>query len=68
MQPNWIDDYGAPLGDASEAPPHRPGPVRHLDAPLRNGLVLVNPSHTATASISVGAGYKRLTGHAGSRP
>jgi hypothetical protein len=27
-----------------------------------NGLVLVNPSKTATASINVGSGYKRLRG------
>ena len=27
-----------------------------------NGLVLVNPSKTQSASIDVGAGYKRMTG------
>jgi hypothetical protein len=27
-----------------------------------NGIVLVNPSKTATASIDVGPGYKRLAG------
>jgi hypothetical protein len=27
-----------------------------------NGLVLVNPSKTATATIDVGPGYKRISG------
>ena len=62
MQPNWVDDYGAPLGDAAEAPPTAPTQNGIWMRRYANGLVLVNPSHTATASISIGAGYKRLTG------
>ena len=62
MQPNWVDDYGAPIGDAAEAPPTAPAQNGIWMRRYTNGLVLVNPSKTATASINVGSGYKRLTG------
>jgi hypothetical protein len=62
MQPNWVDDYGAPIGDAAEAPPTGPAQNGIWMRRYSNGLVLVNPSKTVTASISIGPGYKRLTG------
>jgi hypothetical protein len=62
MKPNWIDDYGAPLGDAAEAPPRVPAQNGIWMRRYTNGIVLVNPSKTATASIDVGPGYKRLAG------
>ena len=62
MEPSWFDEFGAPIGTAVDAPPTAPAQngiwMRHYS----NGLVLVNPSKTATASIYVGAGYKRLAG------
>jgi hypothetical protein len=62
MQPNWVDDYGAQIGDAAEVPPTAPKQNGIWMRKYANGLVLVNPSKTVTASINVGAGYKRLTG------
>ena len=62
MKPNWIDDYGAPIGDAAEAPPKAPAQNGIWMRRYTNGVVLVNPSKTATASINVGPGYKRLAG------
>jgi len=62
MKPNWIDDYGAPIGDAAEAPPKAPAQNGIWMRRYANGVVLVNPSKTATASIVVGPGYKRLAG------
>ena len=62
MQPSWVDDYAAPIGDAAEAPPTAPAQNGIWMRRYTNGLVLVNPSKTLTASINVGAGYKRLSG------
>jgi hypothetical protein len=62
MKPNWVDDYAAPIGDAAEAPPQAPAQNGIWMRRYTNGVVLVNPSKTATASIDVGPGYKRLTG------
>jgi hypothetical protein len=62
MKPNWIDDYGAPIGDAAEPPPSAPAHNGIWMRRYANGLVLVNPSKTATASIDVGPGYRRIAG------
>jgi hypothetical protein len=62
FKPNWIDDYDAPLGDAAEAPPTAAAANGVWMRRYANGLVLVNPSKTASATIDVGAGYKRLAG------
>jgi hypothetical protein len=62
MKPNWIDDYGAPIGDASEPPPVAAAQNGIWLRRYANGLVLVNPSKTAAASIDVGPGYKRIAG------
>jgi hypothetical protein len=62
FEPSWFDEFAAPIGTAVDAPPTAPAQngiwLRHYS----NGLVLVNPSKTATASIDVGPGYKRLAG------
>jgi hypothetical protein len=62
MKPNWVEDYGAPLGDAAEAPPTAAAQNGIWMRRYTNGIVLVNPSKTVTASIDVGPGYKRLAG------
>jgi len=62
MQPSWFDEFGAPVGSAAEAPPTAPAQNGIWLRRYANGLVLVNPSKTASATIDVGAGYKRLTG------
>jgi hypothetical protein len=60
--PYWADEFSAPLGTPSEAPPTAPTSsgiwMRHYS----NGLVLVNPSTTTTLSINIGTGYKHITG------
>jgi len=58
----WYDEYEAPLGDPSEAPPTAPKQNGIWMRRYGNGLVLVNPSKTSSATIDVGTGYKRLTG------
>jgi hypothetical protein len=59
--PPVFDEYSAPLGTPTEAPPKAATAsgvwVRHYS----NGIVLVNPTK-ATASIDIGAGYKHLIG------
>ena len=60
--PAWYDEYAAPLGAAVDAPPLAPAQNGVYLRRFENGLVLVNPSKTLTASINVGAGYKRLSG------
>jgi hypothetical protein len=62
MQPSWFDEFSAPIGSAAEAPPTAPAQNGIWLRRYANGLVLVNPSKTASASIAVGAGYKRLSG------
>jgi hypothetical protein len=62
MQPSWVDDYGAQIGEAAEAPPTAAKQNGIWMRRYTNGLVLVNPSKTATASINVGTGYKRISG------
>jgi hypothetical protein len=62
LQPSWFDEFGAPIGVAAEAPPTAPAQNGIWLRRYANGLVLVNPSKTASASIDVGAGYKRLAG------
>ena len=62
MQPSWFDEFNAPIGSAAEPPPAAPAQNGIWLRRYSNGLVLVNPSKTASASISVGAGYKRLSG------
>jgi hypothetical protein len=62
VAPPWFDEYDAPIGVPIENPPTAPTPsgiwVRHY----ANGLVLVNPSRTAAASIDVGDDYVHLSG------
>lgn len=62
MQPNWVDEYGAPIGDPVGAAPTAAAQNGIWRRDYTNGLVLVNPSKTATATINVGSGYKRLSG------
>ena len=62
LAPPWFDEYDAPIGTPSEAPPTAADAsgiwVRHYT----NGIVLVNPSKTTAATINIGTGYKHLTG------
>jgi hypothetical protein len=58
----WYDESDAPLGTAAEAPPKAPTPSGIWSRKYTNGIVLVNPSKTTTASINVGPGYKHLKG------
>jgi hypothetical protein len=59
--PYWADEYSAPLGTATDAPPTAATSngiwMRHYS----NGVVLVNPT-TTTLSINIGSGYKHITG------
>jgi hypothetical protein len=48
------------LGTAAEAPPTAPTASGIWMRKYTNGIVLVNP--TTTASVSIGPGYKRLSG------
>ena len=59
--PYWADEYDAPLGTASEAPPTAPTASGIWMRKYSNGIVLVNPG-TTTASVNIGPGYKRLRG------
>lgn len=62
MQPKWFDEFDARIGTAVEAPPTAPTQNGIYKRRYSNGLVLVNPSKTSSASIQVGSGYKRLSG------
>jgi hypothetical protein len=62
MEPVWFDEFGAPIGSAVDAPPTAPAQNGIWLRRYSNGVAIVNPSKTLTASIDVGAGYKRLTG------
>jgi hypothetical protein len=62
LQPTWYDEYDAPIGIAVDPPQRSPRQNGIYMRRYTNGLVLVNPSKTATASINVGSGYKRLRG------
>ncbi|MGE5116996.1 MAG: putative glycoside hydrolase [Betaproteobacteria bacterium] len=62
LQPTWYDEYDAPIGAPVDAPPFSPKQNGIYMRRYQNGLVLVNPSKTNTASIYVGSGYKRLKG------
>jgi hypothetical protein len=61
MTPPLFDEYSAPLGTPSEAPPVAATSsgiwLRHYS----NGLVLVNPT-TQTLSVNIGNGYRHLSG------
>lgn len=60
--PKWFDEFSAPIGTAVDAPPTAPAQNGIYKRRYTNGIVLVNPSKTTTASIYIGPGYKRLTG------
>ena len=62
MQPKWFDEFSAPLGTAVDAPPTGAAQNGIWKRRYSNGIVLVNPSKSATASINIGSGYKRLKG------
>jgi hypothetical protein len=62
FEPTWFDEFGAPIGTAVEAPPVAAARNGIWLRRYANGLVLVNPSKTVTASIDIGPGYKRLSG------
>ena len=62
LQPSWYDDYEAPIGDPVDGPQTAPKQNGIYLRRYTNGVVLVNPSKTATASIYVGTGYRRLSG------
>ena len=59
--PYRADEYSANLGAAAEAPPTAPTSSGIWLRRYANGMVLVNPG-TTTASVNIGAGYKRLLG------
>ena len=60
--PAWYDEYEAQLGAPAEAAPAAAAQNGIWMRRFENGVVLVNPSRTASASIDVGAGYRRLSG------
>jgi hypothetical protein len=60
--PKWFDEFSAPIGTPVDAPPTAPAQNGIYKRRYTNGIVLVNPSKTTTASINIGSGYKRLTG------
>jgi len=58
----WFDEGDAPIGTPAEPPPKSATPSGVWMRKYTHGLVLVNPNKTATASIDIGPGYKRLAG------
>jgi hypothetical protein len=58
----WYDEFSVPIGSAAEPPPTAAKQNGLWMRRYTNGLVLVNPSKTASASIDVGRGYKRMSG------
>lgn len=62
FKPAWYDEYSAPIGKPVQASPTAPKQNGIWMRKYENGLVLVNPSKTKTASINVGSGYYRLKG------
>lgn len=62
FQPTWFDEFSAQIGTAVDAPPTGPAQNGIYKRRYTNGIVLVNPSKTSSASIYVGAGYKRILG------
>ena len=58
----WIDEFSAPIGTAAEPPPTVATPSGIWSRSYSHGLVLVNPSSSASATIAVPAGYTRLLG------
>jgi hypothetical protein len=60
--PKWFDEFSAPIGTPIDAPPTAPAQNGIYKRRYTNGIVLVNPSKTTTASINIGSGYKRLKG------
>ena len=58
----WYDEYSAAIGTPSEPPPTTAASNGIWLRRYTNGLVLVNPSTTSSATINVGAGYKRISG------
>ena len=60
--PPVFDEYSARIGTPSEAPPTAATASGIWLRRYTNGVVLVNPSKTAAATIDIGPGYKRLTG------
>lgn len=62
LQPTWYDEYDARIGTPVDGPQTSPKQNGIYMRRYTNGLVLVNPSKTTTASIYVGSGYKRLKG------
>lgn len=57
----WYDEFSAPLGAAVDVPPMTATTSGVFLRRYANGVVLVNPTATS-ATIDVGAGYKRLSG------
>ena len=62
LKSTWFDEYDAPIGKATESPPTAAKQNGIWMRRYENGIVLVNPSKTNSASIYVGSGYKRLKG------
>lgn len=58
----WMDEFSAPIGTAAALPPTAAAASGLWSRAYSNGLVLVNPSKTASATITLPAGYKRLAG------
>lgn len=58
----WLDEFSAPIGSAAAPPPTEATPSGIWTRLYSHGLVLVNPSKTASATITVPAGYRRLSG------
>lgn len=62
LKSSWYDEYGAPIGGPLDAAPTGPAQNGIWKRTFENGMALVNPSKTTTASIYVGSGYRRLSG------
>ncbi|HET9644493.1 MAG TPA: putative glycoside hydrolase [Burkholderiaceae bacterium] len=58
----WADEFDVNIGAAVDAPPTAATPSGIWMRRYTNGLVLVNPNASATLSIDVGDGYKRIAG------
>jgi hypothetical protein len=58
----WFDEFDAPIGRPTEAPPVAATSSGIWRRTYENGMVLVNPSKTTTSTLSVPAGYRRLQG------
>lgn len=59
---SWYDEYDAPMGKPTEAPPTTPTFNGVYTRTYENGMVVVNPRKDISVTIAIPAGYKRLLG------